>query len=180
MKMTITNTDIIGFQSHLLDMGRSPATIQKYLRDVTAFAIWLGDRPITKENTMAWKTQLVASNDRYRLARRRCEALCLCVFLPTVRADPCQLSKHLLITPARVCSIVPSQTGCPPYFFPRVFGALFFALEGVSARFLAASTFFTALRYTSAHSKKPAFKVNTSALLNTQSMISSIVLGRYP
>ena len=55
MKMTITNADIIGFQSHLLDMERSPATIQKYLRDVTAFALWLGDRPITKENTMAWK-----------------------------------------------------------------------------------------------------------------------------
>lgn len=60
MKMTITNADIIGFQSHLLDMERSPATIQKYLRDVTAFALWLGDRPITKENTMAWKAQLAA------------------------------------------------------------------------------------------------------------------------
>ena len=62
MKMTITNADIISFQSHLLDMERSPATIQKYLRDVTAFALWLGDRPITKENTMAWKAKLVASN----------------------------------------------------------------------------------------------------------------------
>ena len=37
---------------------RSPATIEKYLRDVRAFAHWLNGRPVTKELVTGWKEYL--------------------------------------------------------------------------------------------------------------------------
>ena len=38
---------------------KSAATVEKYLRDVRAFARWLEGREITKERTAAWKAHLV-------------------------------------------------------------------------------------------------------------------------
>ncbi len=37
---------------------RSPATIEKYLRDVRAFAHWLNGKPVTKEMVTGWKEYL--------------------------------------------------------------------------------------------------------------------------
>lgn len=38
---------------------RSPATVEKYRRDVRAFLAWLGDRSVTKDLALAWKQELV-------------------------------------------------------------------------------------------------------------------------
>ncbi len=49
------------FRQWLLEEEREPATIEKYLREVRAFAAWLGGAPVTKEGATAWKACLTAS-----------------------------------------------------------------------------------------------------------------------
>lgn len=48
-----------GYARHLGLEEKSPATREKYLRDVGAFARWLEGRPVTKELTAQWKGHLV-------------------------------------------------------------------------------------------------------------------------
>ena len=49
---------IQAYADHLRLEEKSAATVEKYLRDVRAFARWLEGREITKERTAAWKTHL--------------------------------------------------------------------------------------------------------------------------
>lgn len=46
---------IEGFRGFLQEQEKSPATMEKYLRDVRAFAQFAGERPVTKELVMAYK-----------------------------------------------------------------------------------------------------------------------------
>ncbi|MGI5934080.1 MAG: tyrosine-type recombinase/integrase [Lawsonibacter sp.] len=48
------------FRARLLEEERAPGTVEKYLRDAGAFALWLEDRPVTREQTAAWKEWLLA------------------------------------------------------------------------------------------------------------------------
>lgn len=48
------------FADWLRAEGRSAGTIEKYLRDVEAFAAWLGDAPVSRESVLAWKEHLLA------------------------------------------------------------------------------------------------------------------------
>ena len=50
---------IQAYADHLRLEEKSAATVEKYLRDVRAFARWLEGREITKERTAAWKPHLV-------------------------------------------------------------------------------------------------------------------------
>ena len=50
---------IEAYSGYLHSEERSPGTIEKYLRDVNAFAQWLGDREVTKELASDWKAYLV-------------------------------------------------------------------------------------------------------------------------
>ena len=52
---------LAAFQRRLLEEEREAATIEKYLREVRAFAAWLGGAPVTKEGATAWKACLTAS-----------------------------------------------------------------------------------------------------------------------
>ena len=45
---------------YLKQEERAPATLEKYLRDITAFVRWLGSRPVTRENVTGWKEHLQA------------------------------------------------------------------------------------------------------------------------
>lgn len=55
--LRITTKDIAGFREHLILEERSSATIQKYIRDVKAFAAYaVGD--ITKEAVITYKKHL--------------------------------------------------------------------------------------------------------------------------
>lgn len=56
---TLTPMQIQAFARHLQLEEKSAATIEKYLRDVRAFACWLGGREISKERNAAWKAHLV-------------------------------------------------------------------------------------------------------------------------
>ena len=53
------------FEKHLRENEKSPATIEKYLRDARAFLCWLDGREPTKELTVCYKEGLT---ERYEAA----------------------------------------------------------------------------------------------------------------
>ena len=61
-KQLITNELLLAFGKYLQSNERAPGTIEKYLRDVSAFRIWLGNRSVTKELTAEWKERLLENN----------------------------------------------------------------------------------------------------------------------
>ena len=50
--------DLAAFQSHLLQEEKSPATVEKYLRDCRAFLAFAAGSPVTKALTVAYKQHL--------------------------------------------------------------------------------------------------------------------------
>ena len=59
----LTADQITAFGNYLRTEERERSTIEKYLRNIRAFAAWLGDTPITKSAVIAWKERLTA--ERY-------------------------------------------------------------------------------------------------------------------
>lgn len=59
MDNIITQEHIDAYCLSLLADERTAGTIAKYRRDVTAFARWLGGRPVSKENSTGWKAHLL-------------------------------------------------------------------------------------------------------------------------
>ena len=57
---SINPGQLTAFVAHLRAEERSPGTVGKYLRDVSAFACWLGSAPVTKELAAAWKEHLLS------------------------------------------------------------------------------------------------------------------------
>lgn len=62
MDRHINREQLIAFEQHLRVEEREPSTIEKYLRDVRAFAAWLDKRPLNKEAVVAWKEHLLEVN----------------------------------------------------------------------------------------------------------------------
>ena len=56
--MTITKETLEAFRARLQAEERGRSTVEKYLRDVRGFALWLGNRELTKETAAAWKAHL--------------------------------------------------------------------------------------------------------------------------
>ena len=54
----ISGEEIRGFCQHLRSEEREPGTIEKYRRDVRAFAAWLQGREVSKERVVEWKEHL--------------------------------------------------------------------------------------------------------------------------
>ena len=54
----ITNATIQSFHQYLIREEKSTATVEKYLRDVRAFVVYIGDESVTKEVMMAYKKYL--------------------------------------------------------------------------------------------------------------------------
>ena len=54
----ITSGQIAAFAAMLRAGERSRGTIEKYTRDIRAFAAWLGKRPVDKQAAAAWKQAL--------------------------------------------------------------------------------------------------------------------------
>ena len=61
MDRHIIGKQLTGFERHLRLEEREPGTIEKYLRDIRAFAVWLEEKPLDKEAAVAWKEHLLAS-----------------------------------------------------------------------------------------------------------------------
>lgn len=62
MDKHITGKQITAFEHQLRLEEREPATIEKYLRDIRAFTVWLGGGTLDKEAAVAWKGHLLASS----------------------------------------------------------------------------------------------------------------------
>ena len=56
---TLTTKQIAAYKTFLRTEERSAATVEKYNRDVLAFAAWLEDKPVTKEAVTRWKERLL-------------------------------------------------------------------------------------------------------------------------
>lgn len=61
MDKHINQAQLAAFERYLHLEEREPGTIEKYLRDVRAFAAWLEEKPLDKEATVAWKEHLLAA-----------------------------------------------------------------------------------------------------------------------
>lgn len=59
MERTLSSEEIQAFGEYLRHEERSCGTIEKYLRDVHAFAIWLGGDKVTKETVIKWRDSLL-------------------------------------------------------------------------------------------------------------------------
>ena len=58
----LTENQVAAYGRHLRMEEKSPGTVEKYLRDIRAFAAWLDGRPVTKESAAAWKEHLLGQN----------------------------------------------------------------------------------------------------------------------
>ena len=58
MKTTVTNEQIHAFALYLQEDEKSAATMEKYIRDVGAFAMFLGTRDLTKQEVMEYKRKI--------------------------------------------------------------------------------------------------------------------------
>lgn len=50
------------FTVYLKNEERAPGTVEKYLRDVRTFAVWLDGKPVTKETVAEWKEHLLSQH----------------------------------------------------------------------------------------------------------------------
>ena len=57
-ELTISSNQLAAYAAYLHTEERSPGTVEKYLRDVQAFARWLDGRPVTRELAAGWKEYL--------------------------------------------------------------------------------------------------------------------------
>lgn len=62
MERIITKNKISEFYTWLKSEEKSENTIEKYIRDVTAFMVYLSGNIITKETVIAYKSKLIAEN----------------------------------------------------------------------------------------------------------------------
>ena len=56
----LTSKHIQLYADHLRLEEKGAATIEKYLRDIRTFSLWLEQRTLTKESAAAWKEHLLA------------------------------------------------------------------------------------------------------------------------
>lgn len=59
-KKTLSQRDVLAYQRHLLREERAPATVEKYLRDVRAFAVWLDGKSVGRDAAARWRDALLA------------------------------------------------------------------------------------------------------------------------
>ena len=57
---TIQPEDLRRFSCHLRELEYAPGSMEKYLRDLSAFEQWLAGNPVTQESLVAWKERLRA------------------------------------------------------------------------------------------------------------------------
>lgn len=58
----LTVERIAAYGRHLKQEERAPATVEKYLRDVRTFALWLDGKAVTKEAVTGWKERLLTEH----------------------------------------------------------------------------------------------------------------------
>ena len=56
-KTDVTTEQIAFFERYLRQEERSAATIEKYLREIGKFSMWLGGRELSKDLVAQWKSK---------------------------------------------------------------------------------------------------------------------------
>lgn len=59
MKRKLTNNDIISFKQYMIAEEKSNATIEKYIRDIKQFYVFIKDNSVTKEVVIDYKKNLI-------------------------------------------------------------------------------------------------------------------------
>ena len=73
--MTITTDQLTQFRALLKNEEKSAATLNKYLRDIQRFALWLGDTPLERDAMLDYKADLMRHYaDRRGLIKHKKEA----------------------------------------------------------------------------------------------------------
>lgn len=72
---TIREEDLCRFSRHLHDLEYAPGSIEKYLRDLTAFQHWLAGRTVTQREIAAWKEYLRSLGYRSETVNTKLSAL---------------------------------------------------------------------------------------------------------
>ena len=72
---TIREEDLCRFSRHLHDLEYAPGSIEKYLRDLTAFQHWLAGRTVTQREIAAWKEYLHSLGCRSETINTKLSAL---------------------------------------------------------------------------------------------------------
>lgn len=55
----ITNELIKNFRRYLIEEEKAAATVEKYIRDITVFANWIGEKELDKETVLTYKENLI-------------------------------------------------------------------------------------------------------------------------
>lgn len=76
------------FLAYLHNAEKSNLTVEKYNRDVRAFLVWLGDRALTKQETLNYKQQLLA---RYAIASANSMLSALNNYLSFLGREDCRV-----------------------------------------------------------------------------------------
>ena len=63
------------FSRRLAEEEREPSTIRKYVQDAERFAVWLGERPVSREAAAEWKERLRKSGLRAETVNSKLSAL---------------------------------------------------------------------------------------------------------
>ena len=78
----LTDKQIVAFATHLQSEEKSENTIEKYIRDVKAFATYAGEVEITKKSVITYKNKLISDNYAVRSINSMLASLnCLFSFL---------------------------------------------------------------------------------------------------
>ena len=71
----LTKDQLISFQHHLATEEREASTIEKYLREVGLFRVWLAERGVTAETVSGWKRYLYAEGYKPETINSKLSAL---------------------------------------------------------------------------------------------------------
>ena len=72
---TLTKKHIAAYTEYLHREERAAATVEKYSRDILAFAAWLEEGPVTKETAAQWKKHLLEDNLSHATVNAKLSAL---------------------------------------------------------------------------------------------------------
>ena len=85
----LTANQITAFEEYLHTEEREQTTIEKYLRNVRVFAVWLGNASVTKSAVIAWKEHLLS--EQYAPATVNAALASLNAFFKFVGWEECRV-----------------------------------------------------------------------------------------
>ena len=106
MQHTITQAEIDSYCLSLLTDERAAGTIEKYHRDLSTFASFLGGAAVTKENAAGWKTHLLERGYKPETINSKLSAIngFFCFMGWNIKVKFLKIQRNLFRDPARELS----------------------------------------------------------------------------